>query len=118
MPWGTTTVSELRTAHRPVARAAEDFGISRKTAFKWLARKSPRSRPAAVPVVEYPPGAVLRKVGGTGGIRWRRAQILAGNGLIGEFVRVEEQDGSVTLWYGTHRIWQIPVDRLGDTGLL
>src|SRR5262249_19171892 len=46
MPWGTNTVSELRTAFvhavrtagRPVARAAEDFGISRKTASKWLAR--------------------------------------------------------------------------------
>ena len=46
MPWGTNTVSELRTAFvhavrtvgRPVARAAEDFGISRKTAYKWLAR--------------------------------------------------------------------------------
>jgi hypothetical protein len=46
MPWSTNTVSELRTAfvhavrtaNRPVARAAEDFGISRKTAYKWLAR--------------------------------------------------------------------------------
>jgi len=84
--------------------------------FRW--RPSPRLRPTALPVIEYPPGAVLRKVAGTGGIRWRRAQILAGNGLIGEFVRVEEADGSVTLWYGTHRIRQIPVDRLGDTGLL
>jgi hypothetical protein len=61
---------------------------------------------------------VLRKVAGTGGIRWRKALILAGNGRVGEFVRVEEADGSVTLWYGTHRIRQIPVDRLRDTGLL
>src|SRR6266480_2629056 len=46
MPWGTNTVSELRTAFvhavrtagRPVATAARDFGISRKTAYKWLAR--------------------------------------------------------------------------------
>jgi transposase InsO family protein len=46
MPWGTTTVSELRTAFvhavrtagQPVAAAARDFGISRKTAYKWLAR--------------------------------------------------------------------------------
>src|SRR5687768_3711241 len=45
MPWETTTVSELptalahavRTAGRPPA-AARDFGISRKTAYKWLAR--------------------------------------------------------------------------------
>src|SRR4051812_38229338 len=43
MPWGTNTASELRTAFvrtagRPVARAAEDFGISRKTVYDWLAR--------------------------------------------------------------------------------
>ena len=45
MPWGTSTVSELRTAlvhavrtaKRPVAQAAREFGISRKTAYKWLA---------------------------------------------------------------------------------
>jgi transposase InsO family protein len=83
---------------------------------RW--RPSPRPRPAALPAVEYPSGAVLRKVAGTGGIRWRNALILAGTGLVGEFVRVEEGDGSVTLWYGSHRIRQIPVDRLTDTGLL
>ena len=46
MPWGTTTVSELRTAFahavrtagQPVTHAATVFGISRKTAYKWLAR--------------------------------------------------------------------------------
>ena len=45
MPWSTNTVSELRTAFahavrtagRPVVAAARDFGISRKTAYKWLA---------------------------------------------------------------------------------
>ena len=46
MPWGTNTVSELRTAFvhavrtagRSVTQAAKDFNISRKTAYKWLAR--------------------------------------------------------------------------------
>src|SRR5260221_2215790 len=46
MPWSTNTVSELRTAFvhavrtagRSVTQAAQDFGISRKTAYKWLAR--------------------------------------------------------------------------------
>jgi hypothetical protein len=61
---------------------------------------------------------VLRKVAGAGGIRWSRALILADTGLIGEFVRVEEGDGSVTLRYGSHRIRQVPVDRLGEQGLL
>jgi hypothetical protein len=46
MPWSTTTVSELRTAfvhavrtaQLPVTQAAAQFGISRKTAYKWLER--------------------------------------------------------------------------------
>jgi len=46
MPWSTTTMSDLRTAFvhavrtakQPVAQAARDYGISRKTAYKWLAR--------------------------------------------------------------------------------
>jgi transposase-like protein len=46
MPWSTNTVSELRTAFvhavrtagRSVTQAAKDFNISRKTAYKWLAR--------------------------------------------------------------------------------
>jgi transposase InsO family protein len=83
---------------------------------RW--RPSPRSRPATLPAVEYPPGAVLRKVAATGDIRWHRARILAGQGLVGQSVRVEEADGCVTLWYGTHRIRQVPLDRLGDKGLL
>jgi transposase InsO family protein len=44
MPWKAPTVSELRfalvhavrSAGVPAARAARDFGVSRKTAFKWL----------------------------------------------------------------------------------
>jgi transposase len=46
MPWSTPTMSELRialihavrTANRPVAQACRDFNVSRKTAYKWLAR--------------------------------------------------------------------------------
>lgn len=46
MPWSATTVSELRTAlihairtaQRPVAEVCRQFGISRKTAYKWLQR--------------------------------------------------------------------------------
>jgi transposase InsO family protein len=47
MPWEMTSVSELRLAlclavrsgARSVAAAARDFGVSRKTAHKWLARR-------------------------------------------------------------------------------
>jgi transposase InsO family protein len=46
MPWKELPVSELRlalvhmvrTTHIPVAQACRHFGVSRKTAYKWLAR--------------------------------------------------------------------------------
>jgi transposase InsO family protein len=46
MPWSAPTVSELRTAlvhavrtaNRSVTEVCRDFGVSRKTAYKWLAR--------------------------------------------------------------------------------
>ena len=46
MPWKVSHVSEIRLAlvqqviscHTPVAQAARDFGVSRKTAYKWLQR--------------------------------------------------------------------------------
>ena len=44
MPWKVAAVSEVRfalchavrTLHRPVAAVAREFGVSRKTAHKWL----------------------------------------------------------------------------------
>jgi transposase InsO family protein len=83
---------------------------------RW--RPSPRPRPDRLPAIEYPPGAVLRRVSTAGDVRWRCAKLLAGHGLIGEQVRVEEVDGAVVLWYGTHRIRQIPLDQLRNHGLL
>ena len=83
---------------------------------RW--RPCERRRPAKLPTVEYPDGTVIRKVSTVGDVRWRCAKILAGHGLIGEFVRIEEIDNLVNLWYGTHRIRQIPVDQLRTAGLL
>jgi transposase InsO family protein len=83
---------------------------------RW--RPSPRSRPAALPEVEYPTGSVLRRVASVGEIRWRGAKVLAGGGLVGEWVRIEETEDSVLLWYGAHRIRQIPLDQFQNRGLL
>lgn len=83
---------------------------------RW--RPSARRRPDALPVIEYPPGAVLRRVSSSADIRWRCARVLVGHGLVGEYVRVEESDGTVELWYGTHRLRQVPIDRLRDGGML
>lgn len=54
MPWETPSVSELRlalvhavrSAGLPAAEAARRFGVSRKTAFKWLARHDARPETA------------------------------------------------------------------------
>jgi transposase InsO family protein len=56
MPWSSPSVSEIRTAlvhavrsaNRPVADAARDFGVSRKTAYKWLARFD-----AGLPLIDH-----------------------------------------------------------------
>lgn len=55
MPWEVTIVTELRTAFvnqvvarkQPVSEACRQFGISRKTGYKWLARYR---KDAAVPL--------------------------------------------------------------------
>jgi transposase InsO family protein len=83
---------------------------------RW--RPSGRVRPCALPAIEYPSGAVVRKVSSGGDIQWRRARILAGHGLVGEYVRVEECNGAAELWYGSHQLRRIPLDRLRDDGLL
>ena len=51
-----------------------------------------RSRPARMPEVEYPSGSMLRKVCSVGAIGWKGCRIMAGRGLAGQWVRVEERD--------------------------
>jgi transposase InsO family protein len=83
---------------------------------RW--RPSTRVRPKTLPEVEYPAGSTLRRASSGGVIRWRGAKLLAGNGLVGQCVRVEEAGDSVELWYGPIRIRQIPLDQLQKPGLL
>jgi transposase InsO family protein len=77
---------------------------------RW--RPSPRPRPDELPPVEYPPGSVLRKVSKVGDINYRGYRILAGYGLIGQDVRIEERDDALVLYYSWKRIRVVPVDRL------
>jgi transposase-like protein len=69
---------------------------------RW--RPSPRPRPAELPAVEYPAGAVVRKVSTVGDVRWRGYRLLAGRGIVGEYVRIEERDGEVAVSYADHRV--------------
>jgi len=83
---------------------------------RW--RPSLRPRPSQLPEVVYPPGSVLRRVGSNGLFEYRRSRILAGQGLSGEPVRVEESDGWVVVFYGSKEIRRIPLDNLTHTGIL
>lgn len=83
---------------------------------RW--RPSVRRRPAELPAVDYPPGSVVRRVGSNGQFHYRRGRILAGQGLAGESVRVEEGDGCVVVWYAAHEIRRIPLARLDESGIL
>jgi transposase InsO family protein len=67
-------------------------------------RASPRPRPAKLPELEYPAGAILRKVARCGEISFRNHCLLAGGGLAGELVRVEEREHEIALFYGWKEI--------------
>jgi len=77
---------------------------------RW--KPSPRPRPDQLPPVEYPPGAPVRKVAAGGDIQWNRYRILAGCGLVGELVRVEERDQDIAIFYAHKEIRCLPIASL------
>lgn len=79
---------------------------------------STRPRPRRLPEIEYPPGAVLRRVADNGIVRWKRARILAGNGLAYETVRVVETDTAVELYLGDTLARSIPTTQLSPHAIL
>ena len=83
---------------------------------RW--RPSPRPRPHELPEVSYPPGSVLRRVGSNGLFHYRSGRILAGQGIAGEPVRIEESDGCVVVFYGSKEVRRIPLDNLSRAGIL
>ena len=62
------------------------------------------ARPAALPEMEYPSGAVLRNVQKDGWISWKGNRIGVGAGLHGERVEIREVDIGIEVYYGHHRI--------------
>lgn len=75
-------------------------------------RPSVRRRPAALPEVGYPAGSVLRRVGSKGEVCWRGAHILAGWGLAGQAVRVEEGDHELAIFYARHCVRRLALAQL------
>jgi transposase InsO family protein len=81
-------------------------------------RPSTRPRPSVLPTVEYPPGAVVRRVGSNGLFSYRGSRVLAGEGLAGEPVRIEEADRCVVVFYAAKEIRRIPLDNLKREGIV
>lgn len=81
-------------------------------------RPSVRRRPDCLPEVSYPAGAVLRRVGSNGEVCWRGSRILAGWGLAGQRVRVEESDHEVALFYATYCVRRLALTQLRKRRML
>jgi transposase InsO family protein len=71
---------------------------------------SDRRRPSMIPEPEYPAGSTLRKVATDGSISWKSRRIMAGCGLVGRFVRVQETASAAELYFAHVRIRIIPLD--------
>lgn len=67
-------------------------------------RPSPRPRPERLPEIVYETGAVLRKVSAGGDVSWKGYHILAGAGLVGQWVRIEDRGSEVALFYAWKEI--------------
>ena len=75
-------------------------------------RPSTRKRPDQLPPVTYDSGSLVRKVSTSGDVRWKKLRILAGRGLVGEYVRIEERDHELALFYTWKEIRTIPNKQL------
>lgn len=75
-------------------------------------RPSLRNRPAELPELTYPAGAVLRKISAVGDVRWRKYRLLIGRGLAGDTVRVEETASDVAVYYAQTVVRRIPFSAL------
>lgn len=81
-------------------------------------RPSPRRRPPQLPAVVYARGAILRKVMNRGDISYHGYRILVGAGLEGEYVRLEEQDHELAVFYAWKKVRSLPTATLTKHGIL
>jgi transposase InsO family protein len=77
---------------------------------RW--KPSPRERPDTLPPVEYPSGSILRKVHPAGCISYRNCRIVVGMGISGQYVRVEEFNHFVRIFYCWKQVRILSGDRL------
>ena len=74
---------------------------------RW--RASERTRPTKMPEAVYPEGSITKKVSVTGDVRWKGRRILAGYGLVGEFVRIVETDDVFEIYFCHYLVRTIPM---------
>lgn len=74
---------------------------------------SQRPRPASLPVIEYPADAMLRKVTQVGDVYYHGRRILVGQCLARQFVRIEEREEDLAVYYGPKRIRVLGYNELG-----
>ena len=126
MPWQVSSVPALRhalchalchagrSAGRPAAAAA-DFGVSRRTAHKWLPRFDAATAPApaapapaapvpTTPTPTTPPGSALRVVSGPGQITVDACRIRLGRGIAGDRARVEDRGHELAVFHCQKRV--------------
>ena len=71
-----------------------------------------RPRPQALPPVEYPAGAELRKVWESGCLQVRGCRLHIGEGIAGQRVRLHDRDPLLAVEYAGHILRQIRWDEL------
>jgi transposase InsO family protein len=82
----------------------------RPPATRW--RPSERKRPDQLPEVEYLPGAMVRLCDLGGNVSYKQNTIMVGEGLVGQHVRIVEDDRWLRVFYATHEIRVIPLELL------
>ena len=75
-------------------------------------RPSPRRRPEKLPEIDYPAGAMLRKVWQNGSIQLRGCRVHIGEGIAGEYVRIVDRDHEFDVLYGERVIRTLRWDQL------
>ena len=83
---------------------------------RW--RPSDRRRPRRIPSPSYPARSQVRKVGQVGDVCWRNRRIMAGRGLAGRWVRVEEAENTLDIYFAHVRVRAIRYDDLKRGAML
>jgi transposase InsO family protein len=90
-------------------RPHESLG-DRPPISRW--QMSPRTRPQAIPPMSYDAGQILRKVSQVGDIHYQGARIGVAGCLSGQYVRIDEREHDIGVFYGWKELRTIPLPKL------